>query len=223
MNDEVPTEGNQRRVFTVERIMIVAVAIVFVAVVGVGYLLLSDLRGGDAPRTALEAGVLQAEEALRADPDNVLLRLGLADVYFQFESYEDALDALDDARALETTGYAGAYVEVGYARVYEALGDVDRAKQYYTSSLEIEESFDAQFALGSILYAEGDAASAIEHWLGAMEVNPGAATLRLDIAQAQEDLGLYDDALEQLYEAQRYIPDDPEVQIAIDRIEARAE
>jgi tetratricopeptide (TPR) repeat protein len=201
-----------------------SVAMLLVAVVALAVMLFWVVpRKGEAPSTAAQAAIDKASAAVEAKPKDVNTRLVLADAYYQHRLWDQALNALDQARSLEPTGATMAFVEVGYGRTYERMGDTASAQKHYEASLKLEETFDALYALGSLALGRGDDSQAVDFWLKALKVTPGAATLRLDIAKIYEKQKKYDLALAQLQEAARYLGPDPEVAEAINRVKPLAE
>jgi tetratricopeptide (TPR) repeat protein len=201
-----------------------SVAVLLVAIVALGVMVFYVMpKRAEAPSTAAQAAIDRANKGVEAKPNDVYARLVLADAYYQHQLWDQALGALDQARSLEPTGGLLAYVEVGYARTYERMGDTDSAEKHYTDSVKLQETFDALYALGNIAAARGDDTQAVDFWLRAMKITPGAATLRLDIAKIYEKQKKYDLALAQIQEAARYLGDDPEVAEAIKRVTPLAE
>lgn len=197
----------------------VVVAALLVVVLGVAVVRVMP-RAGEAPTTAAQAAINKAQARIDADPGSIDARLGLVSAYFEFELYDDALGVLDEAVSLEPTGTAAAWVEVAYGRVYQAKGDDSAAAAHYVTSLEYAPTFDALYWLGNLASEQGDDSAALDYWLQAIAVDSGNATLRVDIAAIYEEQGNYALALEQLNEAARYVPDDPDILAAIERVEA---
>lgn len=177
---------------------------------------------GEAPQTAAQAAVDKAMAGVKAKPKDFYQRLVLADAYYQFQRYSEAIKTLEDARSLAKKPEEKSYIEVGLARSYDSMGNRGAAVKQYTASLKIKETFDALYGLGTIAKEEGRPSEAIDYWLRALKVNPGMATLRLDVEQLYEAQKRYDLALEQLNEAARYLPDDPDVTKAIARVKPLA-
>ena len=201
----------------------VGIVLVVLAVIAATVVIIREIpRPGEAPQTSAQAAINNAMAVIKENPSSVLARLALADAYFQHELYDEALLAIDDAASLEPTGTMAAYVEIGYGRVYEAAGDRASAVEHYEASLALDPSFDALYALGNIAEADGDLGVAADYWLRALEITPGAATLRIDLAAAYEGLGEYDSALAQLQEASRYLPNDPDIAAATERIQSQS-
>lgn len=220
---EIDEPAAARRGTVLDTVLRVALVIALMAAVVVTVLVVRDIpRAGEAPTTAAQAAINRAMTRMEEDPSSVMARLGLADAYFQHRMYEEALVALDDAQSLEPTSSAAAYVEIGYGRVYEAMGDLPSAIDHYNESLKLDKSFDALYALGNMASADGESQQAIDYWLQALEITPRAATLRVDIASEYESLGEYGPALEQLTEAARYVPNDPDIMAATERVQALA-
>ncbi len=207
-----------------DRLLVVAIIVVVLAIAGALVFVIREIpREGEAPSTAANAAISQARAAADAEPTDVYAQIQLADAYFQYGFYDDALATLDDARSLEPTATMGAYVEVGYARVYDAMGDAAKAEEHYLAALDLEESFDANYALGTLAAAAGDDAEALDYWLKAIELEPSAATVRVEIAAIYEAQGEYDLALAQLQEAVKYIPDDAEAVTALERVQSEVQ
>jgi len=207
-----------------DTLLVAAIVVVLLAIAGALVLVIREIpRQGEAPRTAANAAISQARAAADAEPTNVYAQIQLADAYFQYGFYDDALGTLDQARSLEPTATMGAYVEIGYARVYDAMGDTPNARDHYLAALEIEQSFDANYALGTIAAVAGDDAEALGYWLKAIELQPSAATVRVEIAAIYEAQGEYDLALAQLQEAVTYIPDDAEAVEALARVQSQVQ
>lgn len=217
-------DGLRRKFWSAERLLIIAIIVVLLAVAGVLVVVLQAIpREGEAPATAAQATIKRAEAATEANPESVMARLALADAYFQYQFYEEALDVLDSARSMEPTDTAQAYLEIGYARVYEATDDPASARDHYLAALDVEESFDAYYALGTLAKTDGDDEAAIDYWLKAIEQAPAAATVRVELAAIYEAQGEYDLALTQLEEAVHYIPDDPEAAAALERVHSKVQ
>ncbi|MDO8847559.1 MAG: tetratricopeptide repeat protein [Coriobacteriia bacterium] len=207
-----------------DRLLVVAIIVVVLAIAGALVFVIREIpREGEAPSTAANAAISQARTAADAEPTDVYAQIQLADAYFQYGFYDDALATLDGARSLEPTATLGAYVEIGYARVYDAMGDAAKAEEHYLAALDFEESFDANYALGTIAAAAGDDAEALDYWLKAIALEPSAATLRVEIAAIYEAQGEYDLALAQLQEAVKYIPDDAEAVEALERVQSEVQ
>lgn len=200
------------------------VVVVLAAVVVMGFMVYRILpQQGEAPRTAAQAAINTAKAGVQAKPKDVLARLTLADAYYQHRLYPDALKTLDGARSLEPTGPMEAYLEVGYGRVYEAMGDKSAAEKHYLASAKLLETLDALYLLGNLAVARGDDTAAVEYWLRALKITPEAATLRIDVARIYEKQKKYDLALQQLEEAARYLGDDAEVNAEIARVKPLAQ
>ena len=76
------------------------------------------------------------KQMLESDPENGLVRFGLANEYLKAEQYEDAIDALNIY--LQKTNDEGAAFGM-LARAYEKVGMRDEAKESYLRGIEAAE------------------------------------------------------------------------------------
>jgi predicted Zn-dependent protease len=70
---------------------------------------------------------------LESDPDNALVRFGLANEYLKAELYEEAIDALNNY--LQRSNDEGAAFGM-LARAYEKVGMRDEARESYLRGIE---------------------------------------------------------------------------------------
>ncbi len=77
------------------------------------------------------------KQMLESDPDNTIVRFGLANEYLKTESYVEAVAALNDylARADDEGAAYGML-----ARAYERLGQRDKAKESFERGIAAAES-----------------------------------------------------------------------------------
>ena len=76
------------------------------------------------------------KQMLESDPENGLVRFGLANEYLKEERYEDAIGALNNY--LQRTDDEGAAFGM-LARAYEKVGMRDEAKESYLRGIEAAE------------------------------------------------------------------------------------
>lgn len=76
------------------------------------------------------------KQMLEDDPENGLVRFGLANEYLKAEQYEDAIDALNIY--LQKTNDEGAAFGM-LARAYEKVGMRDQAKESFLRGIEAAE------------------------------------------------------------------------------------
>lgn len=74
------------------------------------------------------------KQMLEADPENTMVRFGLANEYLKAERYEEAIAALND--------YLGRADDEGaafgmLARAYEKVGKLDEARSAYLRGIEV--------------------------------------------------------------------------------------
>ena len=77
------------------------------------------------------------KQMLEGDPDNAVVRFGLANEYLKAEQYEEAVAALKDY--LERADDEGAAYGM-LARAYEKVGRRDEARQAYQRGIEVAEA-----------------------------------------------------------------------------------
>jgi predicted Zn-dependent protease len=75
-------------------------------------------------------------QMLESDPDNALVRFGLANEYLKAEQYEEAIDALNNY--LQRADDEGAAFGM-LARAYEKVGMRDEARESYLRGIEAAE------------------------------------------------------------------------------------
>jgi predicted Zn-dependent protease len=73
------------------------------------------------------------KQMLESDPENVLVRFGLANEYLKAERYEDAIVALNDY--LQRADDEGAAFGM-LARAYEKTGQREKAREFYQRGIE---------------------------------------------------------------------------------------
>jgi predicted Zn-dependent protease len=73
------------------------------------------------------------KQMLESDPDNTLVRFGLANEYLKAERYEEAIAALNDY--LQRADDEGAAFGM-LARAYEKVGQRDKAREAYQRGIE---------------------------------------------------------------------------------------
>jgi predicted Zn-dependent protease len=76
------------------------------------------------------------KQMLESDPENTLVRFGLANEYLKAEQYEDAVTALNEY--LQRADDEGAAFGM-LARAYEKVGQRDRAREAYLRGIEAAE------------------------------------------------------------------------------------
>jgi len=73
------------------------------------------------------------KQMLESDPENVLVRFGLANEYLKAERYEEAIAALNDY--LQRSDDEGAAFGM-LARAYEQMGEREKAREAYLRGIE---------------------------------------------------------------------------------------
>jgi predicted Zn-dependent protease len=83
-----------------------------------------------------ESRVETFKQMLESDPENTLVRFGLANEYLKAEQYEEAIAALNDY--LQRADDEGAAFGM-LARAYEKVGNHDEAREAYQRGIEAAE------------------------------------------------------------------------------------
>jgi predicted Zn-dependent protease len=83
-----------------------------------------------------ESRVETFKQMLESDPENTLVRFGLANEYLKAERYEDAISALNEY--LQRADDEGAAFGM-LARAYEKVGKHDEAREAYQRGIEAAE------------------------------------------------------------------------------------
>jgi predicted Zn-dependent protease len=77
------------------------------------------------------------KQMLESDPENTMVRFGLANEYLKAEQYEEAIAALKDY--LQRADDEGAAYGM-LARAYEKVGKRDEAREAYRRGIEVAEA-----------------------------------------------------------------------------------
>lgn len=205
------------------RILLMIFAVLLVAAGVVGWIVFSELRQGDVPQTMSGAEIAAIEKQMEAEPDNLVLYMRLAEVYFGAKEYDEAIAALEEIRSRETTGYMEAQALYGLARIAEAQDDGDTAEDYYLASIKEQELESTRYDLGRFYVQSDQIDKGIEQWERYVELNATDGGAMRDLARVYEEEGDLERALELYEQAFVFIPDDTDVQAAIERLGAGSE
>jgi tetratricopeptide (TPR) repeat protein len=199
--------------------LVIISLLVVIAVLVVGFFLLKEVTGEQAPRTAAERAIADYAAQIEADPGNALLYLHLADAYYGAKEYDKALDTLDQVRSMESTGTILAQVLYGTGRIEEARGDNEAAIAAYLDSLKVKELAETRYALARIYHLNEQYGDAVEQYRTYLETMPTDASGWRGLGDALEKQGDKEAALEAYRQAATFLPDDDEISSAISRLE----
>lgn len=153
------------------------------------------------------------EEAVRADPNDIGSRGRLADVYVAAGRYEDGIAQYG---AILETGKADKPAYLGRARAHERSGNLAAAAADYAQVVAIAKDGEmahvdlqlaaAYYGLGSIAFADGRPADAIEPLTLSLAINRADADALHLIGRAYTATGETARAIESLRRAVAFVP-----------------
>lgn len=198
--------------------LIVIALVLLLLIAAVGVVVVLQVAGDREPQTAAEVELAEIETLLSQNATDVVLYMRKAEVFHSIGQDEEALETLQVAEDLDPDGPLGATLYAGMAKLTYALGDVEGALGYVERGLELADLADLYFLKGEWLDETGDVDGAEEAWLAGIESEPNAAGIRRVLARFYEEQGRDSEALAQWQEAARFLPNDPEVNAAIERL-----
>ena len=207
----------------VNLILAVAAVIVLIATVAAGYFVFQQSKLQDIPQTLADVSILNIQHAIDANPKQLDLYLDLAGAYYDIGRYDAALTALDtlegsnpkpDAQTLALSVY-------GRGKIAEKRGDSATALKEYARSLEITETPDALYALGTLQLQKKQYKDAITRLERYVVIQVGEGDGLIQLAKAYEGAGDPAAALKTYETARTYLADDPEVNAAIARLKGQ--
>ena len=180
-------------------------------------------RQGADPRALYRQGLeAQLEEdparavelyrsALSLNPDYLEPRIGLAEVFFGLEEYEEALEYVQQARRYDARSPD---LQILEGRISIALGRWERARGLLDGVLEREpNNLEARFALAQLDLVTGKRQTAASRYQEALRVNPESRTALLSLLLLKEEEGSLPEAARYLELALRGNAGDPEVHL----------
>lgn len=196
--------------------LIALVAVLLLAVVGLGGHMLRAAILASAPDTAETLAIAQATEALANNPKSASRFIDLGFAYQQAAHYAKALEAYDAALALDPAS-PGALYNRGI--VLQATGKQREAEAAFRSVLEVApDHVLAAKALAERLIGLERSAEALDVLAPVIAVQPHYADLQYLAGRGCEDLGRTAEALAYYEAALRYSPDHREAREALDRL-----
>jgi tetratricopeptide (TPR) repeat protein len=189
----------------------IALLFVVVLIAFVAFYAIDRFRMPAAP--IVDRELATAEEAVRADPANIVARGQLAELYFQKARYEEAatqFTALIDAKQdLRPASY-------GRGRAYQALGLYDKAIPDYEKAVEVGATGEmagidpvlaaAYYGLGTIALEQGRTQDAVDSLTKSIEISRTDADTLLALANALLAADQPDKAIERLDLAIKLVP-----------------
>lgn len=223
-SEDVSVTTQARRVPARPSRLLTAVAVLLVlATLGAGFYTYRLAKLRTVPQTLADVSIRAQQEAIKKDPKNVALYLGLADLYYSAKAYDQALAALNtlekskpapDPMLLALSAY-------GKGKIAYATGDKEKALTEYQGSLEITETAEANLALGSLYLERKEYESAITNLSRYSELMPSDGEAIVQLAKAYEGAGKTAEALQAYERAATYLKDDKEIMAAIARLKGQ--
>ncbi len=191
----------------------VLIGAALLAVMVSGFLVYYALDDESQP-TPAEYELDRYEEMVRQEPDNLTLRIGLANLYLQNDRYQEATGQYQQILLLEED-HLGALIGLGLA--YMQQGDNGEARAHFNRVVELTAGAEfaaldrrlemVHFFLGSMYLEEGQTASAIDEFRQALAINEGNADTFHRLATALHDQGELTEAIEAYSRAVSLAPD----------------
>ena len=204
-----PGAMNDRTLTRLTRILIAVIA-VGLPTIGVIYYL--D-RHVDAGPSIAGRAVIAAEEAVRQNPNQLSIRVGLAQAYTADNRPADAIAQYTIVLGAEPTN---ATALLGRGDLYRAAGQLDVAAADYQALIAVAKDGEmasvdrslesAYFGMGAILFAQGNPRDAATQLANALRIDGTDADALDLIGQSLIAIGDYPSAVEALRDAVAFVP-----------------
>jgi len=199
-------------------IVVLAVALAVVAAALVRFAVVGN-RGG-TPRTQLERGIVAAEQAVKADPQNAPARVKLAAAYLEGNSVDAALEQARYAVKLAPERPEGYYI---LGLVKSAKGSMNEAiaalqKSAATKGQTAPFYQDVYAALAQVQEKAGNRKAAIVALNSALDKGPENSLLLFELGRLYERDAQWLPALDSYATALQFVPDYEEARQAFDRL-----
>jgi tetratricopeptide (TPR) repeat protein len=196
---------------TLDRLIRIGLAVVVLGVALLAAVEVFDLRGGEP--SLVERQIELAEKAVREEPDEVGLRLRLAEIYRVDERRGDALEQYEAVLEVEDSQSTAL---LGKGEVLAEQGDGEEAAKAFREVVEASggEEFAgvdpqlaaAYYGLGSVLLEQDKAKQAVGPLRKAVEIEPTDADALYQLGAAQLGAGAPGRAVEPLRQAVLFVP-----------------
>lgn len=194
------------------RIIGVLIAIIAIGLPTIGVIYYLDRHVDGGPSISARA-VITAEEAVRQNPNQLSLRIGLAQAYVADHRPADAIAQYSVVLDVERTNPTAL---LGRANLYQEAGRLDAATTDYQALIEVAKDSEmagidtslesAYYGLGAILYAQGKPREAATQLANALRIDATDADALDLIGQSLTAIGDYSAAAEALRDAVSYVP-----------------
>ena len=197
---------------TFSLLMRVGVMVLAIGVAAFGFMYYQD-QHVDAGPSMLGRQTLAAETAVKKAPNNIAIRLSLADAYRLDKRYDDAINQYDEILKIDKKNR---FALLGRGGVLNTKGDLNAAKASYTmiTSAERKGEFaaadpqleEAYYYLGAIAVKQGKATEAITNLTAALKIDSGDSDAYYQMGLAETKAGKTMLALGAFQEALKFVP-----------------
>jgi tetratricopeptide (TPR) repeat protein len=212
LNHPVPESGVSRTRSLQRTIWVVAGALLFSIMLFLGYYVWDRyVHLGD--QSPAQRGIAHMEEAIRQEPQNIEMRLAMADYYLSAERYREALEQAKQILELQPD-QPGALLIDGIAHV--RLGEPEASLATLQRFVILRKNSPvagtdaaletADYFLGESHIRLGKPAEAIPILEAALAINPTDADVLYQLGLAYETTGQPEEAMEYYQKAVRLVP-----------------
>jgi tetratricopeptide (TPR) repeat protein len=197
---------------TINRLIGILIAVIAVSAVTIGVIYYLD-RHVDAGPSIAGRAVITAEEAVRDNPNQLSLRVGLAQAYTADHRPADAIAQYTIVLAAEPTN---ATALLGRGNLYRDSGQLDAAVADYQALIDfakdaemagIDDSLEsAYYGMGAILFTQDKPREAATQLANALKIDGTDADALDLIGQSLTAIGDYPSAVQALRKAVNFVP-----------------
>jgi len=197
---------------TTNRLIVGSILVLAIGIPVLGVMYVVD-RYVPAGPTLAQRQVTSLENAVRANPNNIAIRLQLAGAYTASTRYPDALQQFDEALKADpnnrtaTLGRADALRLsgdiAGAITGYQAVIDAAKTGEFAPVDTELQRAY---YQLGAITLDQGRAADAIPLLTEAQKINKTDSDALKLLGDAYLQTAAYDKAVDALRKAVLYVP-----------------
>ncbi len=197
---------------TLNHLIVWLAILLVVSVVGFGTYYYYDRQGGPTGPSPVDRDIAKWEQAVKDDPSLLGPRLALADLYYGVKRYKESVEQYLAASAIDDKNLVALW---GLGRSLLALGDPAGAAANFQKVIDASKDADvrgdlvgaAYYYMGQIAISQNNADVAIESLKAAVSIDRSDADAMELLGAAYVMKGTYDDALDQLAKAVRFVPD----------------
>ncbi len=195
------------------RLVWIVAGLLVVITIGFGVFYYRD-RYVHANQPLVEREIAQLENAVRQDPQNADFRVAVAQRYLDEGYLDQALKQAQQALKIDDQ-LESAYVILG--QIYVKKGNLQDAESNFRKVVELNQGNQfaylnrqlqfAHYQLGQIAMERNDYATAVDEYRASLQIRGSDADARLALALVLQKQGQHDEAIKELNEATRFVPD----------------